>query len=255
MRALIAFTVCCFVVSGCAMHDRLAGEPCGTEGDCVEGTTCAAVRMTASSFDYECIALCGPETGFRCGGGELCWLAHGDDFDLYGCFPGGSDPLGAPCTYLPNCARGLQCEFEVPPDGSEPTSGMCVPGCELGPCALGQACRYVDDCDAGLECGPVVRDGALGGECRPACTLADDRPVGLCEDGSACVLLSDLVPGRGVCIPGGAVPLGGSCTMAAECERGLVCVDDGSGQGVCGRACDTPDDCEAPERCVVWLCE
>lgn len=242
--------------TGCYARDRLVGQPCEGEGDCVAGSTCAAVRRLADgSFAYECIELCLPENGYRCPGAELCWIARGDRLDLLGCFPGGDDPLGAPCTYVTNCERGLACEFDAPPDGSEPTEGTCVPGCEFGPCGEGEPCRYLSDCDASLYCAPVRRVGdAFASECVPGCEAPTDAFAGLCADGRACVGLFAAGPETG-CVPGGDRPVGAPCEYAVDCIRGAICVTTAVGARECASACNVSADCSGGGVCVDAHCE
>jgi len=244
------------VVAGCPARDRVVGQPCESDDSCVPDTTCAAVRRQPDgAFVYECIDLCLPENAYRCPNGELCWFARADRFDLFGCFPGGTDPLGGSCTYVPNCERGLACESVPPPDGSEPTVGLCVPGCVLGPCWEGEPCRYFRDCDTGLECVAVRHDGdGFAGECVRECRLGVGAFAGLCDDGRTCIRLHASGPGTG-CVPGGDRVVGAACEYAFECVRGAVCVATRTGAGECALACNDSADCPGTSTCVDSHCE
>jgi hypothetical protein len=194
--------------------------------------------------EQECVGHCGTSP---CPDGEICYPTGYPD--IWGCFPGGPDPLGARCEYPTNCERGLVCSH----DGVTGTSmGTCTPYCTPFACAEGDACAFVSDCEVGLSCAILRQtDAGWTGQCVASCASADPEQPALCDTGEVCFFVSEGTSERG-CYPGGPVAEGMPCATLADCERGTVCwfLTD---ESTCVRACNTDDDCVG--TCAGGLCQ
>lgn len=192
-------------------------------------------------------------------------------------------PVSMPCTAtgacdpfdLTSCGAGLSCR----PNGTGMTE--CLP-IIAAPLEEGTACATARDCQPGLVCldfgggaschrmCPRGSIGFCGGEDRCFGTLGD-ACVQVCRSrpepcdiyaqdcpnpADACTLASDpetRAPYTG-CRPNGMVGLGGFCGgMAGTCERGLICIREGSAstcKQVCGPDGGTPVCTAAGEACT-----
>lgn len=249
-RALCASVV----LMGCTSANMLPGEPCEYEGDCVPGAACAGVPRDGDLY-YACVERCdgvpfGSLRAGRCEGGEVCYPLRADRPDWLGCFAGGSVPVGAACSDLFECERGSRCLFET---GAE---GTCAPVCSLHGCAEGEGCAGYGDCAEGLECALVRATGTWADTaCVVRCESPDrlaDVPT-LCADGEACFRLGPDRFGAWGCYPGGESEIGDACDSIAQCERGALCWDLGSGPA-CVRVCAEDADCPSG-TCASGLCE
>lgn len=118
-----------------------------------------------------------------------------------------------------------------------------------GAATLGDACQYVDDCGSGLTClGGECRELCAGGACDAACAGESVVPSSVsgvkvclgpactatsCGVGQGCYWLSGLA-----CSQVGAVPRGGSCTYADDCQAGSTCLSAGGAPATCQALCD-----------------
>ncbi len=237
------------VLASCARHDRAVGESCGYDGDCELGSSCAAVDAWDGGASYACVAHCNAGAATHCDGGGVCWPVSTATPDVWGCFPGNDVPIGQPCWLAVGCVRGALCQ----PRGDGGLPGVCAPVC-VPLCGPLEHCYSGGDCEFGLACVTVGTMGTLAdNECVPVCApvMGD---VGLCPDGLACAPFerSDGTTSH-ACYPGGATPLGATCTGHRECERGAVCVGDGA-TGICSPACNMDSDCPNGARCTGGIC-
>ncbi len=113
-------------------------------------------------------------------------------------------------------------------------------------CALpgeGEPCTDANKCDEGLTC---VNNASDKPTCMRDCAVSDVT----CDDGLACVALSDSTT-SGVCWPGGSTALGETCTGGQQCTGGGICVNTGGG-ATCHQACKPPSTefCQTGEICV-----
>ncbi|MEL6178444.1 MAG: hypothetical protein AAFS10_05800 [Myxococcota bacterium] len=106
--------------------------------------------------------------------------------------------------------------------------------CRL-PCADQDMCHPLGGCSGGF---------ALTSYCRGGCVPFIDRQ---CPPGSACVPES---PELGYCSAFGDVPELGMCDGEARCDRGLSCIDFGSGQLSCYEICVVQAADGAPGSCA-----
>ena len=179
-----------------------------------------------------------------------CWVAS-----LSACTAGnmGLDAGGADVTVIPAdagpaCASDHECDDRV-----ACTIDVCTGGaCEARPCA--------DCCDEGLECvpgfgcrtapTPCTTDEECVDEvrctldyCRDATSCVHEPEVGLCGEGEICL------PAIG-CI---AEPPT-SCSTAADCEIGVVCVGEWSCDPEFGCQFVSLRDCDDGDACTVDAC-
>lgn len=242
------------LITGCASMDRLPGEPCQSEGDCVPGASCALVSRGGGLDSFECVERCDdvPFSSLpagRCEGGEICYPIRGDRPGWLGCFPGGSAPIGAACTFVGECERSSVCLFETEAEGS------CAPVCAPAGCVEGEGCAGVGDCAENLECALVRSTGTWADAACVAVCVSPDRAADvptLCSDGEACFRLGPSGFGPWGCYPGGEIEIGDPCNSVDQCVRGAVCWDLGSGPS-CVRACAEDADCPSG-ACTSGLC-
>ncbi len=246
-----ALVIVALILTSCGAHDRAPGEPCDSDADCVADSSCAAVDVRDGVARYECVAHCDPPAvpyyPSRCEGGGVCWSVSTATPDVYGCFLGNDIPIGHTCEYTLSCVRGSTCQEWA--EGS-----FCTPVCDLYGCGPMEPCSQPYDCESGLLCATIGTSGTLAdGACIAECATPSGG-VGLCDDGSTCADFhySDGTVVYG-CIPGGATPVGESCSYSVECERGALCVDDGP-TGVCRQACNSSADCPSGAACDGGTC-
>lgn len=251
MRGLVATLACAYL--GACSPMRGPGEPCRV-GDCIEGSVCARVTSgpTGEGVD-ECIALCdrpADDQPARCDDGSLCYGADESRLDVWGCFPGGEIPIGAPCGYPTDCVRGAFCSIDDP----VARTGTCAPACNDGGCGLGEPCAEIVDCAEGLICASTGSSGTLADpRCVATCDPSPSDAPYLCADGSACWLAWEVSGVPWACYPGGSTVAGAACTHLGDCERGTLCVELAEG-AYCTRVCVADRDCAAFERCTAGLC-
>ncbi len=113
-------------------------ESCASWYDCQEGLFCGAIGTTGTLADNACIRECpSPPGGVGlCEDGSTCIPFYYESGRLasYACVPGGSIPLGAPCSNTTECERG----------------GVCVGDGPTGVCS--RACNSDEDCPNGAHC-------------------------------------------------------------------------------------------------------
>jgi hypothetical protein len=231
----LAATACVLLSIACAPMQ--VGEECMRD-HCVAGAQCA---MVTAGVD-QCVALCESPFGL-CEGGEVCYpLGYADHEDWFGCYPGGTTPIGAVCTYPTECERGAWCRWLA-----VDTPGFCGRACNEEPCSrTGEPCSEDAECISGLCVCPSGGCAAHVSICMEPC----DHAPSLCADGDVCIGLSG---GGAACFPPGTTAIGATCSDAAECERGAVCFDGGSGPR-CVRACNGDTDCVSPATCSGGVC-
>jgi hypothetical protein len=181
---------------------------------------------------------CDPFDPTSCGAGLGCRL---NDTGMTECLPVIASPReeGSACTTSRDCQPGLVClDF----GGGFACNRMCPRG-SIGFCGgedrcfgtLGDACVQVcrprpEPCDIYAQDCPNPAD---------ACTLASDPET--------------RAPYTG-CRPNGTVGIGGFCGgMAGSCQRGLICIREGSSstcKQVCGPDGGTPACTAAGEVCT-----
>ncbi len=233
-----------FLVVGCAPpdHDRVLGEPCGCNGEClpelycgdsaghdipaeeaVVGTTCeghgtcVTRRSAGQACDYDTPCA----TGLRCLERE----------------PRTCEPpqlAGAACGDPRDCGAGLVCNVALVP------AQCAVPGSD------GDACGGDADCAAGLDC----NQGTVPALCEPlhahavgeACST-DEHCAGdlLCHTTGHCVAAGETgalyYDGPSTCTAPGSVAPGAWCARDAECASGRC---DMPATGVCRQGTCAP---------------
>ncbi len=166
-----------------------------------------------------------------CPPGDKCmpFALEGNSWNDLACFPVVDDPngVGEPCTVVDSgvsghddCELGAMC-WNVDPDTLE---GTCVAQCD--------GSEDAPLCPPGTACA-IGNEGVLT-ICLQDC--ADDAES--CPEGEICVPFEDVV----VCVPDGPNPggYGEDCTMIAQCDPGLICIE-GDAHAACEHdACCTP---------------
>ncbi len=233
----------------CSSCEADCGEctVCGN-GECEVGETCSSCAADCQFSGLPCGETCDPTVvPTTCAANQAC--ASTPDLEVFteGLFELGNGACAKPCTADEDCAAGA-CEKIAGLTGS----GICTAGVA--------ACDpAAPDCDAGESCEAI--DGQAGkGVCLAGCIMAD--PTGCTAAGTTCTARSAEKWHQGVCVGGqpacdvltqsgcdqpatcvvlggapysgqvnfcdpevGPVPETGTCT-AADCEAGLVCIDD-----------------------------
>ncbi|MBL8936189.1 MAG: hypothetical protein JNM69_16660 [Archangium sp.] len=191
----------------------------GTAPTCPVGTAC--VLNGAGSLAGTCLpGQCDTLTQ-NCSGQNKCavgGLADGGVLRL--CIPSGSLAPGASCsTANDQCQTGSQCL-------NISGQSLCRQFC--GSSSL--------TCASGTLCSAIIQLGvAPGGERHLICVVppaCDALNQSTCASNRSCVFFSSGSPPG--CLPFGTVPVGGTCTGSAPCERGLQCA-----AGVCRSFCST----------------
>jgi len=221
-----------------------AGQICDT---CLSNDDC----LSGQCFDFNgpsfCGSSCGPAPNYLCpdapperaacfelqAGGTTCLpltLACSDEAV-------GVAEEGDYCFGAQHCQEGLICA--VTDDDAR-----CV---RLGSAQLGEPCDFSALCESEL-CLPLSSSYAICSEpCDPS------APQGRDCDGE-CVAVQDPTL-RGLCVPAGDVPAGGSCDRVTErCRSGMSCEG-----GRCFQACEAYGDCPSGLACTPiagrWSCE
>jgi hypothetical protein len=196
--------------SGTCQPRTADGGGCGSDTDCLEGSTCTAGLCDAPAcvIDDDCTP------GNVCTDGGVCGAAPPTEGYACKSFFGQT-----------NCAGDLVC-IETP------DSGTCQQGVALGEACLGDFCPYPSRCYR-EPCVPGAR--CVGGTCR---AIAD--PGGACDQDIVC-------PATQTCEGGTCAPapiLGEACDgdtpcMDGQCDNDTVCI-----LGAPGAACNGNFQCE-----------
>ncbi len=112
---------------------------------------------------------------------------------------------------------------------------------------LPERCYTSADCGSAQVC---VRFPSSAQACVDRC---DSAAGTLCEGGEVCAALSSEDAQVDVCLPGGDLALGATCTASHACVEGALCVvRSPSSMATCARACDVGGAavCDADETCV-----
>lgn len=157
------------------------GDPCGGDGECVEGTICATY-----GGELRCLQYC--DDAHMCPAGDACYIAFVDDM---------GNQLGMACGQ----ACGLldqDCDFaDQGCYGSafNPVmeDGICV---TAGTGTTGDSCSFANDCLEGFTCVDAAGGGAS--TCRKYCDRTDMMPG--CEATETCDPLAGETQ-TGVCMP------------------------------------------------------
>ena len=170
---------------------------------CYSDADCGELGGGCLQTDPERVGFCLPpcETHADCGEGRSCFSV--DDTEAY-CLPDAEATVF--CEADSDCGAGEGCVVGT---------GECLSLCESG-CGAGEACvdRY----------------------CVATCSLLEQD----CEEGTGCKPVTGVDYPSGACLRTFGVAEGGACGSQAECDRGLVCVQD-----LCMAFCDRSDpDCE-----------
>lgn len=166
-------------------------------------------------------SFCTP-LGPPCPSGEVCsFTGQGQTT----CSAQGTALRDQPCSIVNNCA---------------PSEGLCI---DLG---SGSSCRLACDPAQANACGANARCTQITGESFGVCLPVTCQPfTNPCPGGFVC----SAVNGPVECRPAGGVPIGGSCSAAAECASPGLCVDLGAGLR-CEQPCDANNACTSPQLCV-----
>ncbi|MCK5795913.1 MAG: hypothetical protein KAI47_01935, partial [Deltaproteobacteria bacterium] len=205
------------------------------------------------------------------------WWYYCDDTGCYRCNEGGCELPDTPpgpgpsfCTGDEDCPSGTSCDIP---------SGYCVTnpsGCAVSAeCSHGYVC-LAGHCTPGHS--PCHNDSACG--TGAYCENGACKDSGLCAKDVDCAIVGkDLVcDDRGSCVP--APPGPKTCTDAAACDGGALCVDGGCGtcsgdcgggktcalavhcgdgraclDGQCVNTCQTKSDCGSAQVCVDHVCQ
>lgn len=112
---------------------------------------------------------------------------------------------------------------------------------------LPSRCYTAADCGGGEVC---ARFPSGAQACVDRCDAAEST---LCASGGVCAALSAEDAQVDVCLPGGEVAIGATCTTSNECVEGALCVRRAAAStSVCARACDVGGavTCDSDESCV-----
>ena len=275
--------VCSSAQGGCVPNPKEegaacnAGNPCLSEGTCVDGECSSEPQVVCPDPVTPCtVAACDPDTGG-------CIELPADD--------GAACEDGQPCTQATTCLDG-SCQggepTVCPDDGDSCSLEICVPGSGCGaaadedgiPCDDSDPCTNDTQCDAGA-CGggldtvcpsdgdPCTSDACVPGEGCIYLPLGDGAP---CDDGSLCTaddaceagecmgeavvscpalddpcLVNICQPGTGTCEPEASED-------SVPCDDGNICTSsDACAQGVCvGEAVPCLQD---TDPCTVAQCD
>ena len=169
-------------------------------------------------------AGCEPVGSAGCGDGLQCFPDPGGNV----CLNPGKKPHGAACAGWNDCAWGH----------------LCIAGVCRTICATTATSQWA--CKPGVPCEKIVFSGAG----------AAGKNLGACKSGDACDVLTDQGCASGqtcapagwikACIGTGKAVAGATCTSAADCLPGHLCLDAG-GAAVCRKKCSTLG---GPQSCV-----
>ena len=161
-------------------------------------------------------APCEPVGSAGCGEGLQCFPDPGGNL----CLAPGKKPHGVACNGWNDCAWGHLC-----------VGGVCRTICDT-------AGGLPWTCKPGVPCEKIVFSGAG----------AAGKNLGACKPGDACDLLTDKGCGSAqtcvpsgwlkACVGAGTAAAGATCTSAADCSQGFLCLDAG-GAAVCRKKCST----------------
>lgn len=232
-------------VCGDGVCDVEAGEGCGDCGadcPCDGGTFCVYYRRSGADVSGSaCTRGCDE---MPCVEGEKC-VASGR-FDVFAvndgplprerlvCLPSPDPaPLGAACSDALGCEDALLCGF-----------GGCYPSCDD---AGGiDNCRMCFGPEEAVVCRPVCDPAAPGVACGEAPCVSEVTRRTCVDD--VCLPSSLAYGCLGVELPG----FGELCAEGGYCAAGLACAGFGCegfecAEERCTRACESDDDCEAPQ--------
>lgn len=187
--------------------------------------------------------------GDDCGPGEKCnaWANDGGgSWNATGCFPAGTDPIGAPCTVegsgvsgIDSCVKGAMC-WDVDTDTG---MGVCVEQCT---CSLDNPVCTTPN----TTC--TISNNAALVICLPVC---DPLDKGACADGDVCVASDNLF----ICVLDASGDAGGAndpCEYVNACDPGFLCTNSGvdcGGSGCCTPYCDLESpQCPNGSECMPY---